>query len=32
MGFKCRSAPSRRVQEASGIACQLYVRKGPKGA
>lgn len=32
MGFKCRTSPSLRVWEASGIECQLYVRKEPKGA
>jgi hypothetical protein len=27
MGFKCRSSPSLQVREASGMECQLYVRK-----
>ena len=31
MGFKCRTSPSLRVREASGIECQLYIRKEQKG-
>jgi hypothetical protein len=30
MGFKCRSSPSLRVREASGMECQLFVRKEQK--
>jgi hypothetical protein len=30
MGFKCRNSPFLRVRQASGMDCQLYVRKEKK--
>ncbi len=30
MGFKCRNLPFLQVRQASGVECQLYVRKEQK--